>query len=304
MADKSDGTLRFDKDASAQLRASFATQLAPSLVMIYGPALGKRHVLDGACIIGRDAGATITIDSPHVSRHHAAIRQTRERTWTVADLGSTNGTLVNDKPIDGEVVLQGGELIKVGLAVFKFISGENVESDFYGEIYQLTVMDGLTRIHNRRSLDEFVDREMARSKRHANPLCVALVDIDHFKKINDEHGHVVGDDVLRELAARIAPQIRQEHLFARYGGEEFALVMPELVAGKAWIFCERLRRSISEEPFAIRGQRIPVTASFGISEFDASLDRSAFFARADEALYEAKMAGRDRVVAREAATGT
>jgi two-component system cell cycle response regulator len=295
---KGDDTLRVDPEEAARLRASISAPSSAALVMIHGPELGRRHVVEGACILGRDPDASIPIDSPLVSRHHAAVQRSGPGEWVIADLGSTNGTQVNDEVILGERPLKGGDIVRVGPVAFKFMVGEDVEARFLEQIYDLSALDGLTRVHNRRSLDEFLRREVARSQRHGNPLCFALLDIDHFKVVNDTHGHQAGDDVLRGIAARIGPTVRAEHLFARYGGEEFALVLPESTPGGAWIFCERVRRSVSGTPFSTVVGAVAITLSIGLAEFEGD-GAEALVARADEALYEAKSGGRDRVVTRE-----
>src|SRR5262249_43190695 len=145
---------------------------------------------------------------------------------TVADLGSTNGTFLNDALV-ARAPLKDGDYLRVGNCIYRFLAGGNVEADYHEEIYRLTITDGLTQTHNKRYLLEFLDRELARSQRHTRPLSLVLFDIDRFKAINDELGHLAGDHVLRELAACVKAAVRREELFARYGGEEFAVVLPE-----------------------------------------------------------------------------
>ncbi|MBW3671685.1 MAG: FHA domain-containing protein, partial [Acidobacteria bacterium] len=155
--------------------------LPPSIVQIYGGQIGRRFELGKRDItIGRGASNVVVIDLSTVSRHHARMYQDGAQCY-VEDLGSTNGSFVNGKRVEGSVEVQGGDLIKLGGAVFKFIEGGNTEALYYEEIYRLTIIDGLTQIPNKRYLIDFLEREMARAKRHHRPLYLAMVDIDHFK---------------------------------------------------------------------------------------------------------------------------
>jgi hypothetical protein len=158
------------------------------LVVLYGGNIGKRHELeDGLTTIGRDPLSSIELDADSVSRQHAEIEVEDGKTW-VSDLGSTNGTFVNDQPIERHQ-LRSGDLVKVGDIIFKFLAGYNVEAAYHEEIYNMTIRDGLTAVANVRYLNEFLEREFARSRRHGRDLSVVLIDIDFFKKINDSLGH-------------------------------------------------------------------------------------------------------------------
>src|SRR5262249_13548698 len=165
--------------------------------------------------------------------------------------------------------------------------------------YRLTIIDALTDIHNKRYLMEFLDRELARSGRYARPLALLMVDIDRFKAINEELGHLGGDFTLRELAARIKGNIRKEELFARYGGEEFAVVLPETTQEGAINLSERLRRSIEVQPFMYEDKLYHVTISLGVATTNGeqSLTPSELIRQADEKLFQAKHEGRNRVIA-------
>jgi diguanylate cyclase (GGDEF)-like protein len=216
----------------------------------------------------------------------------------VVDLGSTNGTYVNDSEIHGETPLRNGDLIKVGGVVFKFISGGNIEGRYHEEIYRMTIIDGLTQIHNKRYFTDFLDREIARCARYGRALSLILFDLDHFKGINDRHGHLAGDFVLKKVAGRVSQQIRREELFARYGGEEFAVVLPESDLEKASIFAEKIRCLVEGMTFRFDGCEITATISAGVTTATGPTDLLEFIKVADERLYEAKRRGRNRVVAR------
>lgn len=157
----------------------------------------------------------------------------------------------------------------------------------------LASTDELTGLANRRVFNERIESDLARSRRSGHPLSLVMVDLDHFKAINDEHGHPVGDEVLTEFAERLRAAARAGDLVARVGGEEFALILPECGADRAEATAERLRRLIASAPFDGVGT---VTASFGVaSSADLHPDEDLFTA-ADRALYEAKKAGRDVVI--------
>lgn len=269
----------------------------PCLVQMTGPSIGKRFALgEGALTIGREPENTLVVDVDSVSRRHARI-DLRDGSFVVADLGSTNGTFVNEREVLDPAVLRSGDLLQVGRVIFKFLSGDDVESQYHEAIYTLAITDGLTLIHNKRYLLEFLEREMGRCHRYARPLSLLMFDVDHFKKINDAHGHLAGDFVLRELASVIRPLVRAEQCFARYGGEEFALVTPEVGTDNARILAEKIRKVIQEHSFVFEQKNIPVTVSVGLAEMRGDVtDPPQFIKLADERLYAAKRAGRNRVV--------
>ncbi|RIL06892.1 MAG: GGDEF domain-containing protein [Proteobacteria bacterium] len=267
------------------------------LVSIYGPELGRRWPLDrDELVIGRDPGCEVALPIDTVSRRHCAVR-VRGGAVFVADLGSTNGTALNDDALAAqqELALRSGDRIRVGSAVLKYLRGDDVESLYHEEIYRTMIADGLTGAANRRFLDEFLEREMARCRRHRRPLALVLFDLDHFKKVNDGFGHLTGDAVLREVAAIARGQVRREDCFARFGGEEFAIVLTETDAAAARLFAEKLRGTIEVYDFYAGSERIPVTVSAGVAAMTLEMrDASEFVAAADARLYEAKTAGRNR----------
>jgi diguanylate cyclase (GGDEF)-like protein len=163
---------------------------------------------------------------------------------------------------------------------------------------KLSLTDALTGLHNRRSCCQRLAMELDRSERFAHTFAVAMVDIDHFKKVNDTHGHLAGDQVLRDLAALLLPMVRAEQTLARVGGEELAVLLSGTGLAGARAFAEKIRASIEAHAFGYEGARIPVTVSIGVAELsreDPGPD--AFVRRADERLYAAKRSGRNRVEA-------
>ena len=265
------------------------------LVVIYGASLGRKYELfDDVVTIGRDPDNTICIDVDSVSRRHARI-ETYDATKFLVDLNSTNGTYLNDKPAVRER-LNSGDLLKVGDTIFKFLAGRNIESAYHEEIYTMTVTDGLTQIPNRRYLMEYLEREYSRARRYGRNLSCVMFDIDHFKRCNDEFGHLTGDFILKELAGVVRRRIRKEEMFSRYGGEEFCVVLPECDAIGVTEFADTVRKIIEHHEFEFEGNRIPVTVSLGVSHLDPTMTGPTDLLRvADENLFKAKRAGRNRV---------
>ena len=158
-------------------------------------------------------------------------------------------------------------------------------------------IDPLTGLHNRQVMTEELDAEYSRGKRTSGPLCLALADIDYFKKVNDTHGHAVGDVVLASVAGRFLAHLRPYDSIYRYGGEEFLLCLPNANTGTANSVLERLRRALESEPIGLpEGRELPVTASFGLVRVNYDHALKVSIERADQALYAAKQAGRNRVV--------
>lgn len=270
--------------------------LDAALVVIYGLDLGRKFDLTREeTLIGRSSKADIQIDQEAVSRNHARITNTTKGV-RIEDLGSTNGTFVNDDVASGGRSLQNGDLVKIGRTIFKFIAGGNIEAAYHDEIYRLTTMDGLTQIYNRRYFDEQLDREISRSRRYERVLSLVMLDLDHFKEVNDTYGHLAGDSVLKQLASTVRTRIRREDVFARYGGEEFALLLPEINLAGARQLAEKVRKLVERQRFEFDKQVIPVTLSVGVSTLEPHhREPSELVRAADEHLFEAKSQGRNRV---------
>jgi two-component system cell cycle response regulator len=268
------------------------------LVHLYptGPGLGSRHGLNGAdLLVGRDQDCHICLHDKSVSRHHARIQREHDGYFAI-DLGSKNGTYVNDVPVS-KSALEDGDYLRLGCSIFRFLAGDNVESQYYEEIHRLTIVDALTGAYNKRYLLEYLDRELLRAIRHQRPMALIMLDIDHFKSINDQFGHLAGDLALREMAGCIRESIRQEEFFARYGGEEFVLVLPEETLEGAARAAERLRERVAAHSFLLDGQPHPITISLGVAcrQESEGLTPLELIERADEKLYLAKQAGRNCV---------
>jgi diguanylate cyclase (GGDEF)-like protein len=268
------------------------------LVHIYpsGPYMGSRYPVPNVPVtLGRGGECGIAVPDNSVSRQHARV-EPRDDGYHVVDLGSTNGTFVNDEPV-ADARLGDGDYLRIGGVIYRFLAGGNVEAEYHEELYLLTIIDPLTGAHNRRYLLELLEHGLARVARHGRPLALILLDIDRFKAINDEHGHLAGDVTLRELAARIRRAVRKDELFARYGGEEFALLLPEADREEALRAAERFRLLVGSEPFEHEGRSFPVTVSLGVAvaEPGSPLTTAGLIERADAMLYQAKREGRNCV---------
>lgn len=268
------------------------------LVVIYAPTprdLGKRFLLTKSELtIGRDRENDIILQSDSVSRRHCRIERRGDH-LTIIDLDSTNGTFVNDNEPITSTPLRRGDQIKVGDTIFKYLSGSDVESQYHETIYKMTITDGLTDIHNKRYLSEVLEREIPRAHRHGRDLSLLMFDIDHFKEVNDTHGHLAGDAVLKELATLVRGRLRPDDVLGRYGGEEFVAVLPETSVEGAVRIAEELRELVASHPFVVEGEDIPVSISIGVAELTPGLDADSLFKTADEMLYAAKREGRNRV---------
>jgi diguanylate cyclase (GGDEF)-like protein len=270
------------------------------LVHIYPPgaSMGARYILgDRPLVIGRGNHCDLRIEDSSISRHHARI-EPEAAGYVVVDLQSTNGTYVNDT-LTTECRLQDGDYLRIGNCIYRFLSGDNVEAAYHEEIYRRTIIDALTEIHNKRFLMEHLERELARSTRFHRPLALVIFDVDHFKTINDQMGHLAGDFTLRELAACVKTGVRKEEEFARYGGDEFVVILPETTCEGAVTFAERIRSAVEQKRFIFEDKLFPVTISVGVAVTggEAKLSAAELLARADAKLYEAKEAGRNRVAA-------
>jgi diguanylate cyclase (GGDEF)-like protein len=283
--------------------ASALTRVAATgtayLVNIYptGPGMGARYRIDQKSLfLGRDDASDIPVEDPSASRRHAEIRPTQNSHYVI-DLQSTNGTFVNDRPVS-ITKLRDGDYLRIGNRIFRYLASGNIEAEYHEEIYRMTILDGLTGIHNKRALLEFLEAELSRSSRHQRPLSLILFDIDHFKAINDNLGHLGGDYVLRDLAGCLKITVSKEQCFARYGGEEFALALPEVQHDEAVQTAEELRARIENYPFRFDGHAVRVTISLGVvtTVGDERLAPVDLIRLADERLYRAKDLGRNRVV--------
>lgn len=271
------------------------------LVVIAGQNVGEMFSIGGGLVIGRGGDVDVRVVDDEISRRHARIAVQGKDVF-VEDLGSKNGTFLNGLQVRREV-LRDGDRIQIGPnTVLRYALHDSIEESFQRQMYESALRDPLTRVYNRKYLLDRLQSEMAYALRHGSPLSFLMVDIDHFKKVNDVHGHAAGDAALRELTRRanaFIPSVRDLNsgMFARIGGEEFVMLMPGIDRRRAAAIAELFRAEVERLPFSSPKVTFPVTTSIGVTTLlpnDRSFD--ALMARADQALYRAKAAGRNQVV--------
>lgn len=273
------------------------------ILFLTGPLVGKMHMLaQGKTSIGRSRDAVLTVNDNRISRLHVEIELNGNQVF-VRDLGSTNGTYVNGKRVS-ELGLEDGDKIQVSsTTVFKFAWQDDTENIFHEELYKMAVVDTVTNIYNKRYLLDRLGEEFSHAKRTDLPLSLIMLDIDHFKSVNDTYGHLAGDMVLTQLARLLKEQKRAEDVLARYGGEEFGVLLRETNTEAAVALAERMRKIIDQETFVFQDQEIPVTISLGVATMTPErqfANEKELIHSADKALYESKEGGRNRVtVAKE-----
>ena len=295
-----------DRDSSTTQRRTIrpvhdydasVTPVSACLVVLQGQRLGQRIDVGGEpLVIGRAPECDFQIMERSISRQHAAIWQ-EPSGFRIKDLDSTNKTLLNDQPII-EAELKDGDHVTVGNCVLKFMERSSVEARYHEEIYQLATMDPLTGLYNRRQFLELLERELARVLNHERPLSLLIIDLDHFKQINDQYGHPAGDVVLKQVATELQAEMREDYILARIGGEEFAAVLPEHDVGQAGAFAQLLCAKIAALELDAQAGARHLTVSIGVAgwrnEMGAVID---LLRAADAELYRAKQGGRNRVCA-------
>jgi diguanylate cyclase (GGDEF)-like protein len=288
-----------------------------SVTVMNGLDAGRVFAIDQPeAIVGRARDAQIRIDAVGISRTHSRIVQSLDGGFVLEDLDSTNGTFLGGQRIKRSP-LASGDTFQVGPnVVLKFALVDEAEQSLAQRLYESSTRDPLTRAFNRKYFDERVVSEVAYAARHKARLAIVLLDIDHFKAINDTYGHLAGDEVLRQFSALIAGLIRSEDVLARYGGEEFVLLIRGIEKTNVLSLAERIRRTIEVSLVTWEGKDIRVTTSLGVAALgDLTLDEGhpqptpnpgqvergvaaiaeALLAKADERLYAAKNSGRNQV---------
>lgn len=294
----------------AERELEMASQSRPFLIAIKGLPPGTMSAIGPQGLrIGRSPENDLSVLERNVSRNHARIEVGPDGNVEIMDLGSSNGTYVNGAALVQYRMhmLQDGDRVRFGpFIVFKFARLTVDEERSQRDLYERSIRDRLTGLYNRSFFLDNADGRMLRPEGHPGR-AVALIDIDHFKRINDAHGHDGGDAILRGVANRLLQTIGPHDLLARYGGEEFALAMPRESLSRAESDVEAIRHALAETMFSTGSTSIRLTVSIGVAfeppDFsgDASSTNagavSFLLTAADRFLYRAKHAGRNRVVA-------
>src|SRR5216684_3433952 len=282
----------------------------PALVFLRGELLAVPIPLDRREVtLGRALEADVRVSDSRASRLHARIttepgEENALTRYRLTDLDSTNGTILNGTPID-DAFLQDGDKFEVGDQLIRFEMLDEIDREFQQQIHRLLVHDELTGLLTSKSFFSEMRREAARAEAESMPFCVLMMDIDHFKEVNDTYGHLVGSETLEEVGAVIKRSLRAGDVGARFGGEEFAAFLLDADYAQGLIAAERVRSAVEKHEFpAVRrgSSETPrthhITISVGVASYpDDARDPIQLVELADSALYRAKRSGRNRVCA-------
>ena len=259
--------------------------------------------------LGRALEADVRVNDSRASRLHARIttehdQETGETRYRLTDLGSTNGTLLNGRAIQ-EDFLEDGDKFVIGDQLIRFEMLDEIDREFQQQIHRLLVHDELTGLLTSKSFFSELRREAARAEAESMPFCALMMDIDHFKDVNDTYGHLAGSETLEEVGKVIKGSLRAGDVAARFGGEEFAAFLLDADYGQGLVAAERVRAAIEKHPFPAvrRGSPEPprthhMTISIGVASFPVDArDPIQLVEMADSALYRAKRGGRNRICA-------
>ncbi|MGH7297238.1 MAG: diguanylate cyclase, partial [Polyangiaceae bacterium] len=271
------------------------------LTVVTGPSTGKAFAVSPDAlqtVIGRGRDVDVRIDDPGASREHSRIVPTGDGSYAIEDMGSTNGTYVDGRRVQRSE-LRSGDRIHIGPNVIIGFAIVDAQAEkVVQQLYESSVRDPLTRVFNRRYLVERLASETAYAKRHGTKRSLVLFDLDHFKRVNDTHGHLTGDEVLREVSALVQRMVRAEDVFARFGGEEFVLLVRGIDHANVGRFAERVRLCVERLEIASEAVVVKVTVSLGfaslseLTEAQREQAEGGLLGLADERLYKAKTAGR------------
>ncbi|MDH5821612.1 GGDEF domain-containing protein [Luteimonas sp. RD2P54] len=221
------------------------------VVVIHGDGLGRRADIGmEPVVIGRSSDAALYIPHRSVSRRHCEIRAAAGG-YRVRDLGATNPTLLNERPVD-DAVLADGDRITVGESVLKFIGHANIEAGYHEQLQHLAARDQLTGLHGRRRFVELAEAMIADARQRQAPLTLAVLDLDGFREINLEHGYAAGDTVLRRAGDLVQERLAEGDIAARIGEDEFAVLLRDRDSEAAAVFLDKLRRTLVE-PLSLAG---------------------------------------------------
>lgn len=294
-------TLTLDRNEVTLFRA-LDTQTRPCLILYSGQEPGRRFDLtEGRYVLGRSEQADLRIDASGISRAHAEVEVGATGT-VLRDLGSANHSYVNDQLVAAPVLLRDGDLVRLANQLLRFHDRRSVDAALHERLYRLATTDPGTAVFNRRQIEQALTREFATARRRQQPLSLICCDLDRFKQVNDTHGHLAGDQVLRRCAELLRGALRERDLVGRWGGEEFVVIAPATPMAEALVLAERLRAVVAGHAFELRplADRPPLlhhqTLSLGVAELTPGMaDEHALVAEADARLYAAKRAGRNRV---------
>lgn len=279
----------------------------PCLLVLGGLDMGQTiEIGEDGVVLGRDETCDLILRDDGISRRHLEVKPHGADRAIARDLASTNGTFVRGQRVE-VAELQSGEKLLVGRrTLLRFALQDDLDLQYQREMYSSSIRDGLTGLFNRRYFGQKLRADISFSRRHRVPLSLLMFDIDHFKRVNDTHGHRTGDAVLTAFAATVADSIRTEDVLARYGGEEFAIIAPATGLDGARALAERIRETVAlktVESADGSGAGVGITVSAGVATLrpGQAIEADAMVDAADQNLYAAKKGGRNRIVASEIA---
>ncbi len=269
------------------------------LLRLDGPQAGEVVALEGDIVlVGRHPPDGLSVNDPGVSRVHASLYRRGGR-YVAEDRDSRNGTFVNGVRV-ATAALSDGDTLQLGpRAAFRYTCADAHQEEMLRQLYESSKRDALTGAYNRQHFEERLNAEVAYAQRHGADVGLVLFDLDHFKRVNDTHGHPAGDAVLRQVAGIVAQRLRTEDVFARVGGEEFVVILRSSNLKAVARVGERLRAAIATSPVHHEGNLIPISVSVGCAALQPRDEHGGqeLVEVADRRLYAAKNGGRNRVVA-------
>ena len=292
-------TLRYEVQVA---REGNRARRTPTLTQVTGPERGAFVCIEyssRALFMGRDDACDLILDDPSVSRRHSRVyidsTPGQSNAVILQDLGSTNGTLVNGKEVE-KAVLKHGDRVHVGDVLLRFEMLDPVDIAYRDGVVRKVrdaECDPLTQLLSRTGMEAHLPILLQSCESQGRPVSAVMVDLDHFKQVNDNLGHVAGDEVLRIAGGLLRTTVRREDIAVRYGGEEFLLILAGARRLHARLLAERIREALENTRFAAYPD-LQVTCSLGVAERGEGEPVEEWFHRADQALYRAKERGRNR----------
>lgn len=283
------------------LAAGVHEPMAIAFTIIHGHEIdfGKHfRFTEGPIFIGRGLQNQIVLKDDKISKKHCRINMELQRDpleIILTDLDSTNGTYLNGAPVR-EAVLKSGDKVSIGDTVLRMSYDDLIEEQYHSRLFNFAAIDALTGLYNRRFTLNELENQCRIARRNQRQFSIIILDIDNFKAINDQYGHLAGDDYLKKFAHTINRALREQDLCGRVGGEEFLLILPETTIEGAMNLANRIRVQIEQTEILHDNAIIKTTVSAGISQFGIhAWEGRDLFRKADQALQKAKQSGRNNL---------
>lgn len=281
----------------------------------HSPDLGRRYVIPSqGLLLGNQSQADVFLDKPNEAPIAVCVMRGTHG-WKMNDLNGCSNVQVNGI-LAHKTSLVDGDILSFGRVAFEFCSGTGVKVEFFECNEKALIDDPLTHALNRRAWWQFVEQDLRRSQQWqeerrslpsreaAAPMALLMLDVDHFKKFNDLYDHLVGDEVLKGVIARVKERVRGTDLVGRLGGEEFAIYLPHTAYQQAMELAEQIRARVAESQFDVGAQKqLAVTISVGVAQLEPGMDLKALVKKADDRMLQAKREGRNRVLGQPLTAG-